>query len=337
MITIYDIAKECGVTAATVSKALNDNSGVSEKRRMQIKKIAKEMGYLPNAQARSLSTKKSKDIGVLFYEDTNYGLAHQFFSKMLESLRHEIESRGYDLSFIATNSTQFKGAYYEHCKYKGIDGAVIASVDFDEEEVVKLVNSEIPVVLIDKIIENKTSIVSKNYEGTKEAIHYLHQCGHEKIGFIRGQSVSNDVTESRMDGFKQGMAECGLAINSAWVKCGRYYKQEATQQLVREILTKKEKPTALLLSDDYAALGAYKAIAELNLKIPEDISIIGNDGLELTEIVTPSLTTIAQDPMEMGRLAGEHIVRLAESNQPKQRVVEVGTKLKIGNSVKIMR
>lgn len=116
-------------------------------------------------------------------DDTQYGLAHQFFPKMLESLRHELEGRGYDLFFIAVHSVQFQGAYYEHCKYKGIDGAVIASVDFHDAQIMKLVESEIPVVLIDKTLKNKTSIVSKNYEGTKKIVHYLYQCGYKKIGF----------------------------------------------------------------------------------------------------------------------------------------------------------
>ncbi len=334
MVTIYDIAKHCGVTGATVSKALNNNSGVSEKTREYIKDTAKQLGYLPNAQARSLATKRSKNIGVLFYDDTKYGLTHQFFSQVLESLRYEVEEKGYDLFFIAVNSIEFKHAYYEHCRHKGIDGAVIVSVDFDDEQVLKLVNSEIPVVLIDKMVEGKTSILSKNYEGTKKAIHYLHRCGHSNIGFVHGQPVSNMVTDERIKGFYQGMAECGLEVEEKWIKTGQYYSYEVVKHVVMEMLTQKNRPSVLLMPDDYAALGAYKAISELGLRIPEDISLVGHDGLELTEILTPTLTTIAQNPREIGRKAGEQIVRLIESGNPQHKIIEVETKLQIRDSVK---
>lgn len=334
MVTIYDIAKHCGVSGATVSKALNNNSGVSEKTREYIKDTAKQMGYLPNAQARSLATKRSKNIGVLFYDDTKYGLTHQFFSQILESLRYEVEEKGYDLFFIAVNSVQFKHAYYEHCRHKGIDGAVIVSVDFDDEQVLKLVNSEIPVVLIDKVIEGKTSILSKNYEGTRKAIHYLYRCGHRKIGFVHGQLVSNMVTDERKKGFYQGMAECGLEIDENWIQTGRYYDYVAVKDVVKKMLKKEDRPTVLLLPDDYAALGAYKAISELELRIPEDVSLVGHDGLELAEILTPTLTTIAQHSQKIGQHAGEQIVRLIESSNPQQKIIEVETKLQVRDSVK---
>lgn len=211
MITIYDIAKMAKVSGSTVSKALNDHSDISDATKDRIKKLALEMGYLPNSHARSLITKRSYNIGILFVDEANSGLTHAFFASILESVRAELAEKGYDITFISSGfAGQENSSFLEHCRYRGVDGVIIACIDFDSEYVKELINSNIPVILIDKKIEGKSSIISENYEGIKQAVNYLVSMGHRDIGYIHGQGVSTDVTKDRLQGFYAAMKEANI-------------------------------------------------------------------------------------------------------------------------------
>lgn len=334
MVTIYDIAKVAKVSGSTVSKALNDHSDIAEKTKIRIKKLATEMGYLPNSHARSLITKRSYNIGVLFVDEANSGLTHAFFADILESTRAELEERGYDITFISSGfAGQKEASFLEHCRYRGVDGVIIACIDFDSKYVQELIASDIPVVLIDKEIEDKSSIVSENYEGMKMAVNYLIENGHKDIGFIHGQHNSTGVTKKRLEGFYAAMNEANIKPNSDWILEGAYYNWGPTTKCVKEILEMEHKPTVLMLSDDYAALAAYRVINQLNLKVPDDISLMGYDGLEFSQIMSPRLTTIKQDTKMIGKLAGEKIVSLIEDNA-KQEIIYVTSEILEGKSVK---
>ena len=149
LVTIYDIAKKCNVNAATVSKALNGYSDVSSKTKLLIQNTATEMGYSPNASAQTLSTKRSYNIGILLEEDTNRGLGHELFSKILETVRLELGKCGYDITFISNYTGKVKTTYLSHCKYRQVDGVIVVCVNFFSSEFVELIHSDIPVVVID--------------------------------------------------------------------------------------------------------------------------------------------------------------------------------------------
>jgi DNA-binding LacI/PurR family transcriptional regulator len=184
MVSLKDIAAACGVSVATVSKALNNQSDISEARRAQIRKTANEMGYLPNMAARALKTKATHDIGVLFADGHRSGLTHPFFSEVLEGLRVRAESQGYDITFINMQLQKKKVTYLEHCKYRNVDGVVIACVDFTQPEVLELVNSSIPVVTIDHVFDRCATISSNNQKGIQELVRYAASLGHKRIAYI---------------------------------------------------------------------------------------------------------------------------------------------------------
>jgi len=334
MVTIYDIAKIAKVSGSTVSKALNNHSDISNATKTRIKKLALEMGYLPNSHARSLITKRSYNIGILFIDESRSGLTHAFFAAILESVRAELEEKGYDITFISSGfAGQRSASFLEHCRYRGVDGVVIACIDFETEEAKGLINSDIPVVLIDKRIEGKSSVISQNHEGIKKAVDYLVKNGHKDIGYIHGQHASTDVTKDRLSGFYEAMKEANIAPNNGWVIEGGYYEWELTAKGVKKILAMDHKPTALILPDDYAALAAYRVLSQMDIKIPDDISLIGYDGLEFSQIMNPRLTTIKQDTKTIGALAARKIVSLIEDNA-KDEVIYVPTSVIEGKSVK---
>ena len=144
MISLKTIAEECGVSVATVSKALNDQKDISDVTKRRIREIAEKLGYFPNAAARSLKTKQSYNIGVLFEEEVGSGLTHEYFSGVLNSFKVQAEKLGYDITFINTSLENRKMSYYEHCMYRNFAGVAIVCANFDDSEVIDLMNSKLP-------------------------------------------------------------------------------------------------------------------------------------------------------------------------------------------------
>ena len=170
MPSLKDLAKECGVSVATVSKALNDQPDISPATRERVRAAAHRMGYLPNAAARSLKTNRTYNLGVLFVDERQSGLTHEYFSAVLDSFKVEAEKHGYDITFINHNISGKSMSYLEHCRYRNVDGVVIACVNFYEPQVVELVNSEVPVVTIDHVFNNRMAILSDNVFGLKALV-----------------------------------------------------------------------------------------------------------------------------------------------------------------------
>ena len=166
MPSLKDLAKECGVSVATVSKALNDQPDIAQATRERIHAAARRMGYLPNAAARALKTNRTYNLGVLFVDEKQSGLTHEYFSAVLDSFKVEAEKRGYDITFINHNISGRSMSYLEHCHYRGVDGVVIACVNFYDPQVVELVNGDVPVVTIDHV-STRMAILSDNVVGTR--------------------------------------------------------------------------------------------------------------------------------------------------------------------------
>ena len=172
MVSMKDISAACGVSVATVSKALNDHKDVGDDTKKRIKQVAKEMGYFPNSSARALKTNKSYNIGVLFVDEyPKSGLTHDYFASILDSFKVAVEAKGYDITFINSNRVrEGRLSYLEHSKFRGVDGVLIACVDYSDPEVIELVNSDIPVVTIDYAFEGKLAVLSDNSKGIKDLL-----------------------------------------------------------------------------------------------------------------------------------------------------------------------
>lgn len=319
MVSMKDIAAKCNVSVATVSKALNDQADIGEQTKEFIKKTAKEMGYFPNAQARALRTNRSYNIGVLFVDEGQSGLTHDYFSKVLDSFKMEVEAHGYDLTFInCSKNNRSRYSYLEHSMYRGFDGIVIACIDFSDPEVIELVNSQIPLVTIDYMFNSRSSVISNNYKGMQSLASYVVSQGHKKIAYICGDNTA--VTQRRLAAFYKVLEENGIDIPDEYVKRGSYRNIEQAYKATNDLLDMAERPTCILYSDDYSAVGGYNAIHKRGLNIPDDISMAGYDGLTISSLLEPSLTTIKQDTDKIGKLAAVKLLDLIE--KPKITVEE---------------
>lgn len=331
MVSMKDIAQRCGVSVATVSKALNDQQDISAETRQRVRTVAEEMGYVTNAAARALKASRTYNVGILFVDERNSGLAHEYFSSVLESVKVELEKNGYDVTFINRNVGQ-QGSYLRHCLYRGVDGVIIACVDFADPQVLELIGSDLPVVTIDHVFNNRLAVVSDNVQGMETLVRYAWSCGHRKLAFIHGERTT--VTENRLTGFYRGCEALQIPIHDDWVRESRYHDAQSCAQVTRELLSQPDRPTCIFFPDDYSYIGGMNVIREMGLRVPEDVSAIGYDGVQLAEIVSPRLTTYCQDTHAIGKAAAKGLVDLIERPRTTlaDRVVVPG-KIRVRESV----
>lgn len=319
MISMKDISIACGVSVATVSKALNGQPDISEETRENVRRTAKEMGYFPNSAAKALKTNRTYNLGVLFVDEAGSGLTHDYFGHVLESFRNEAEKKGYDITFI-NNATVYprRMSYLEHARYRGFDGVVIVCVNFDDPEVEELIKSDIPVVTIDHLFHNRSTIVSDNVKGMRDLVRYIHDMGHRRIAYIHG--LDSAVTQSRLSSFYRTCRELGLQIPPEYIREAPYRDTGETYVETEKLLDLEVPPTCIIYPDDFSCFGGINAINERGLKIPDDISVAGYDGIGIAMRYKPSLATIIQNTERLGREAAKKLIDVIES--PKTTITE---------------
>ena len=210
-------------------------------------------------------------------------------------------------------------SYLEHCRYRGFDGVMIACVDFYDPQVVELVQSDIPLVTIDHVFNNRISVMSDNVGGIRDILEYAYRLGHRKIAYIHG-ATDSAVTKDRLASFYKTVGELGLKIPDEYIKMAPYRDSHVSGERTKELLALPNPPTCILYPDDFAGLGGLNAISNLGLRIPEDISVIGYDGIRITRHLSPKLTTLRQDTKAIGSTAGEKLIAMIE--HPKSTIIE---------------
>ncbi len=310
VVSMKDIAARCGVSVATVSKAFNGHQDIGEATRQRVLAAAEELGYTVNAAARALRTTRSYDLGIVFVDLQNSGFMHEYFASMLNSFRFEAERHGYDISFISSDMGLQKRTYLQHALYRGVDGVAIICADFQDPLVQELACSALPVVTLDHAYNNRMAVMSDNMDGMAALVHHVYDKGHRRLAYIHGNRTS--VTENRLTGFYRAVEELGLTVPDDWVSECEYHEPDSCYRATKALLDRPERPTCLFFPDDYAYIGGVNAIYEMGLRVPEDISIVGYDGINLARVVSPRLTTWHQNTEELGRLAAGRLIERIE-------------------------
>ena len=310
MVTISDIAKACGVSRATVSKALNGAPDISAATAEKIRETARSLGYLPNAAARALKVGKTYNIGVLFSDSTGGGISHEYFSQILEHVKAESERLGYDITFISKNIGGMSMDYYEYASYRQCDGVVIASADFQDPAIARLVMSEIPTVTLDYSFDSRTSILSDNVRGMETLVRYAYEKGHRKLAFIHGEMTS--VTQKRLASFKKTCTVLGITAPEDHILEARYHDPRSSGLATRQLLESKDLPTCIFYPDDLSSLGGITELERHGYSIPDDISIAAYDGIPLSQQLRPRISTYRQGAAEMGTEAARLLVEQIE-------------------------
>ncbi len=308
MVSLKDISVACGVSTATVSKALNGAPDISESTRERICQVSEQMKYRPNAAARALKTNRTYNIGVLFKDEAESGLTHEYFSAVLDGFKNEAEKNGFDITFINTNNASM--SYYDHCVYRNVDGVAIVCADFTNPQVLELANSNLPIVSIDYVFNGKMAVLSDNLQGITDLVNYIYDHGHRRIGFIHGAPSS--VVEARLVGFYKAVETLSLDFQPGYVREGVFHDPLSCARRTGELLDLPVPPTCILFPDDFSALGGISEIRQRGLRIPEDISVAGYDGIHLSQVLDPPLLTMHQKTRTIGGTAARQLIELIE-------------------------
>ncbi|MBR1584828.1 MAG: LacI family DNA-binding transcriptional regulator [Clostridia bacterium] len=294
MVTLKDIAAACGVSASTVSRALNGVETIKPDRANMIRAAAQHMGYTPNAVARALKTNRSWMIGVL-YEGR---ITHPYFSLLIDAIRSSAEEEGFDLIFLSRSQQNGGMDYPNHALCRHMDGVVILYANVDADGVQRLLNGSIPVVSVDDCDRDCDVVMSDYRLGTRALVRSAVEKGHRRIAFVHGQM--GYMTRQRLIGFREEMAANGLAVPEDFVRAAEFVNGERSAEAVRRLLALPHPPTCVLLPDDLSLLSAMRILRSEGIRVPQDVSCIGYDGIPLGQAASPRLTTYQQDVQALG-------------------------------------
>ncbi len=323
-ITLREIAKEFGVSPSTVSRALSGKPGVSKRLREQIIKVAEEMGYRPDFLAIALKKGTTRTIGVLIPE-----LSGSFFAEIVSAMEKALFHLGYRLLLCSTEDDPEKEA--EQIKTlinQRVEGILAAPVSTKAN--VNLFKSlleeyKIPVVFFDRLVEGIDTdfVISDNEEGMRMIIEYLISKGHKKVAFIH--PLKGTYTgEARLKAFLKYKSQ--LEMKEEWIKDGNSNEYQAHDVFIN-IMSLRDKPTAIVVGNNLMTLGVLKAAKELNIKIPDEVSIVSFDDAYWNEIFDPPITCVKQDPQQIGLIAAtillDRIKNRRKPTSPMQVVLKV--------------
>lgn len=322
MATLKEIAARCGCSVAAVSKALNGMPDISEATARRVRQAAEELGYVPNSAARTLRTNHSNVIGLLLFIRDKQVWYHEYFASIAAGIQEAIELKGYDLAPVTSTACGDQEHFLSYCQYRGYDGVIVMCDASDKPVVEDLLNSELPLVTIDRAFPTRSAVLSDNVRGMQDLVSYIHGMGHTRIAFIHGDEST--VTQVRINAFLDACREKGIVVPPEYVRASFYRDPAASMAVTRELLALPERPTCIIYPDDRAYTGGMNAILDAGLRIPEDVSAAGYDGIPMAELLRPPLTTIRQEGETLGRHAGEMIleaIRRPRSFKPRHVTV----------------
>lgn len=326
--TMREVAEHAGVSVTTISHIINDTRPVSDELRQRVLAAMQELGYQPNRLARSLRRGETHTIGMIIPDSVN-----PFFAEVARG----IEDKGFEeqYSVIICNSDgdlKKELLYTNLLTEKQVDGIIFVAAGVSTEHITVLRERKIPVVVVDRQIPGVSvdSVLTDNTLGGWQATHHLIQLGHKRIGCIRGPSALTPSAD-RLVGYRKALEEEGYDFDEALIVKGDFQYQSG-HQMARRLLELKDTPTAIFACNDLMAMGAICAATEMDLRIPEDLSVVGFDDVSLASFTNPTLTTIAQPKYEMGVMAVEMLIkRIRAIDMPIQEVI-LDTKLVLRKS-----
>jgi DNA-binding LacI/PurR family transcriptional regulator len=316
MSSIKDVAREAGVSTATVSHVINKTRFVSEEVRARVLEAIEQCGYYPNAHARTLASGRSKMIGLLVSDISN-----PFFPELVKSIEAAAFERGYDLVLSNTNYEPERTSHYvRRFIERKVTGVAMMTSELDTALIGELARREVSVVFLDLGQPGlHMSNLRVNYEsGIEEAILHLVSLGHREISFISGPAHLRSAAR-RNESFRNSMRR-HLPDTQAKVYRGDF-KIEGGRRAAREILEARERPTAVMAANDMMALGAMVEFQAAGLSVPHDVSVVGFDDIAFASLAVPHLTTICLPRVDLGRRAVEALMTTIEN--PEQPGVEI--------------
>ncbi len=314
-ISIVDIAKELDISAATVSRALNDNKRISEATRKRVKDKAKEMGYRHNSMASSLRNRRSRIIGLIVPRISMY-----FHSVFITSLQRQLQSAGYNLMICQSNDSVAIEMELANSLYSARVDAIVVALTLHTKDTTpfdRFIEMGVPLIFYDRVPMQKTPayiIKVDDYRGGLIAGKHLADAGCKRVAYINGL-LSSGIYRERMQGFRDALMHAGMTLREDWV-----YYQELTAEnawnSLRKLFSEAEVPDGIFAANDTTAIAAVEFARERDIRIPGELKVIGYSNDPRAAIITPAITTIEQYPAQMAeKVAGTLLSALKQLRQ----------------------
>jgi DNA-binding LacI/PurR family transcriptional regulator len=316
--TIYDVARLSGVSISTISRVLNTPDKVNSETHKRVMSVIDRLGFIPKAEARAHALQNTNRIGVL----TPFFTAPSFVQRF-RGVASALSKANYELVIYPVDSIAHLQGYISSIPLmRNIDGLIIMSLSINDQDAQRLSNNGMETVLIEYSHPQLNSILIDDERGGRLAAEHLLGKGHKTFAFLGDieppEKFAIHPVKSRLAGFKQTLQEAGLSLAKTHIESSPY-TQEETREAARKLLELPNRPSAIFVASDVQALGVMKVARQLNVKIPDDLAVIGFDDIDVAEHV--DLTTIRQHLDESGRLAAEILLaRISEPNRPLQHI-----------------
>lgn len=323
--TIQDVAKTAGVSVSTVSRVLNGKSDVASETQSRILSIINDLGYTTNLAARSMRSFRKNLIGLIMPD-----IAYPFAIEVMRGVNRAVAESEFDLLVYTTGDIRKQGRALHEQKYVSLlnnsitDGVIIVAPVASE------FITDAPIVSIDPLTGNPNypTVHATNYQGALAAMEYLLGLGHQRISFITGRAELESASR-RLKGYRDSLIKAGIGLDEGLIAYGDY-TTEMGIKCARELLSRKNPPTAIFASNDQTAMGVYQVAEELGLRIPHDLSVIGFDNISESKYM--GLTTIDQFISEMGYIAVQRLIKLINGEELEEQIYKMPTQLVVRNS-----
>ncbi|MFW6238424.1 MAG: LacI family DNA-binding transcriptional regulator [Halanaerobiales bacterium] len=305
MANIRDVAEKAGVSIATVSRVLNNREEVSPETRTRVEKVIAEIGYQPNLLGRNLRRSETRMILVSLYSMSN-----PFYSRVVRGIEEGGRERDYNILIYNNNGDPDRERLYLGLlENRLVDGVILMSPQLPAGELVRI-GKEYPLIQCCEYIEDISvpRVSVDNVAAARTAVEHLIERGHRRIAMIGGPREVLSAVQ-REEGYRQALEENGLSYDPDLIISG-HYTNKGGERAARELLARRERPTAIFAISDMMAVGAVMAARDAGLKIPEDMAVVGFDNSEISAIYDPSLTTISQPRYDLGRLTVDLLIEI---------------------------
>lgn len=327
MVTIRDVAKKAGVSTATVSRVINKKGKITKETQLIVEEAIEELAYRPNALARSLSNRKSYAVAFIVPTITN-----PFFPEMARAVEDVARNNGYNILLCNTDDKRERFTeYVDSLTSQFVDGVIINSHNMEKRDLDILQKNNIPVVMMDRVLENAqaTSITVQNREGARLATQHLMDIGCQRVAHISGMENEYNSAQ-RMWGYRDVVSDLPW-FDQSWIGKAEF-NVNSGYQVAKEIFSRHPDVDGIFCANDLIAIGAVKAAYEWGKKIPNDLAIVGFDGINMSEQTVPSLTTVVQPIYDMGQLAMEELIKKIENKQEKPKKYVLDVELRVRES-----
>ncbi len=298
MPTIYDVARRAGVAPVTVSRVINESGYVSDDTRDRVREAIAELGYTPNRLARGLRSKQTQTLGLVVTDITN-----PFWTTVARGVEDAASEHGFSVILCNTDESEAKQQQYVNLLLeKQVDGFLLVPATDDVSALALVEERDVPVVVLDRHVSSPVDTVRCDSEGgAYDLVTHLLGLGHRRIALLGG-SPAVSTAQDRIAGYRRALAEAGVPIDADLIR-HRDYTQASGYAMTESILALPDRPTALFAVNNFIAIGALRALRDADLRIPEDMALVGFDDLPLALVVEPFLTVAAQPAYEMGARA----------------------------------